>query len=184
MRNTIRLCVAAVATVFCVALAGCNSTVATGLSPVSAPGEAHKTATSPSRVLNISGDYSGTLQDSQGGSGSATAILAQEDRHAGGAIIAKQPGKTINIEIALTIAPDGHHSTRGAMVVDYPPKGSGPTCTFVTSGLYDPTTNILSGSFTALSGCSGDYGTYNLTQLCHDAVVVVDEVAWNNNPKC
>ena len=181
MTSTVRLCVAPVALSLCVALAGCSSSVSTGPAPASAQAAAHKTVASPSHVKNISGDYSGTLQDTQGGSGNATAILAQQSANAGGAIVAKQPGKTIKVEISLTVT--SSNSTSGAMVVDYPPKGSGPTCTFSTNGSYDPTTNVLSGSFTAVSGCSGDTGTYNLTQLCHDTVVT-GEVAWNNNPKC
>jgi len=137
------------------ALAACNSNTA---APAVAPSPA-----------NISGDYSGTMQDAQSGSGTATATLAQHGATAGGAIAATLASATLNAQISLTIK--SSNAVNGTMVIDYP--SGGPTCTFSTSGTYNASTNVLSGSYTAVTNCTGDTGTYSLTQQCTDTVTSV-----------
>jgi len=66
------------------------------------------------------------------------------------------------------------------MVVDY---GAGTTCTYSTTGTYSPSTNVLSGSFAAVTNCAGDTGAYSLTQLCHDTVASRIEHPFGT-PKC
>ncbi len=105
------------------------------------------------------------MQDAQGGNGTATATLAQHGAMAGGAIVDKEAGATITAQISLSI--DAANAVSGAMVVDY---ASGTTCTFSTTGSYDPTTAVLGGSYTAVTNCSGDTGTYTLTQQCSDTI--------------
>ncbi|HEY5341733.1 MAG TPA: hypothetical protein VIK27_11960, partial [Candidatus Aquilonibacter sp.] len=56
---------------------------------------------------------------------------------------------------------------KGAMVVDYT---NGTTCTFSTTGTYDTSTNVLAGSYTAVTNCTNDSGTYSLTQQCTDTI--------------
>ena len=132
----------------------------------------------PLAFSNISGDYSGTVTDSVGGTGNATATLAQHGNTAGGAITDVETGGTVVAQLSLTITTG--NSTSGAMVVDY---SGGTTCTYQTSGSYNPGTNVLSGSYSAISNCSGETGTYTLTQLCHDTVT--SGVAHPfGNPKC
>ncbi|HEY5095163.1 MAG TPA: hypothetical protein VII69_08625, partial [Candidatus Eremiobacteraceae bacterium] len=131
---------------------------------------------------NISGDYLGTFQDAQGGTGNAKGTLAQHGGNAGGGIKDKETNKTITVDISLTV--DSSNSTSGAMVVDYPPLQTGPVCTFSTTGTYDPTTNLLTGSYTARTGCAGDTGTYTLTQQCHDTVITSSMPRRENNPHC
>ncbi len=70
-----------------------------------------------------------------------------------------------NAQIALAIASD--NSLSGAIVIDYP---SGTTCTFSTSGTYNTTTSVITGSYSAVTNCSGQSGTYSLTQQCTDTV--------------
>lgn len=56
------------------------------------------------------------------------------------------------------------------MVIDYP---SGTTCTFKITGTYannGTTSAVLSGSYTAVTNCTGDTGTFTLTQQCTDTV--------------
>ena len=53
------------------------------------------------------------------------------------------------------------------MVVNYT---SGATCTFNTSGTYNASTYSLNGSYAAVTGCTGDTGTYALAQQCTDTV--------------
>jgi hypothetical protein len=136
----------------------------------------------PQHLSNISGDYVGTVQDTQGGTGNAKATLAQHDANAGGAVKVKETGQSITVDVSLTIT--SSNSTSGALVIDFPPAKSGPVCTFSTTGTYDTNGNVLSGSYTAVSGCTGDTGTYTLTQQCHDTVVTSTLPRRMNNPHC
>lgn len=136
----------------CVALAGCSGTVVTAPTPTPQP-------------ANLSGDYTGTMQDAQGGNGTATATLAQTGYTVGGAITDTMTSSTVTAQISLNLT--SSDAVSGAMVVDY---ASGTTCTFSTTGSYDPNTNVLSGSYTAVTNCSGDTGTYSLTQQCTDTI--------------
>lgn len=144
---------AAIAAAAITALSACNSSS----SPAPAPS-----------VANISGDYAGTMTDAQGGAGTATATLAQHGASAGGAITDVQASGTITAQISLAITPS--NALSGAMVVDYP---NGTTCTFSTAGTYSngaSATPQISGSYTAVTNCNGDTGTYTLTQQCVDTV--------------
>ncbi len=132
----------------CVALSACS-------------GSTSPTTPATPQPTNISGDYAGTMTDAQGGSGTATATLAQRGSTAGGAVTDKEASATLTAQISLTLS--AANATSGAIVIDY---ASGTTCTFSTTGTYDTSTNVLSGSYTAVTNCSGDSGTYSLTQQC------------------
>lgn len=133
-------------------LTGCSGSTA----PVASP---------PS---NISGDYSGTMQDAQGGSGTATGTLAQTGFTAGGAITDKEAAATVTAQISLAMT--SSNALSGSMVIDF---ANGTTCTFSTSGNYNSATAVLSGSYTAVTNCAGDTGTYSLTQQCTDTITSV-----------
>jgi len=135
-----------------VALAGCSS------------GSIAPPASTP-QPANISGDYSGTVQDAQSGSGTATATLAQTGSTAGGAITIKQAAQTVTAQISLALS--ASDAVSGSMVIDF---ASGTTCTFSTTGTYNASTSVLSGSYTAVTNCAGDTGTYSLTQQCTDTI--------------
>ena len=122
------------------------------------------------------------MQDHKGGTGNAKATLAQHGANAGGAIKDKETSESFAIDVSLTIT--AQNSTSGALVIDFPPAGSGAVCTFSTTGAYDSSTKVLSGSYMAVSGCRGDTGTYSLTQQCHDTIVSADVPRWNSNPHC
>jgi hypothetical protein len=147
----------------CLALAGCNSST---------------NSVTPPQPTNISGDYSGMMADSVGGNGDATATLAQHGFNAGGAITEVEAGGTITAQLSVQI--NSSNAVNGAMVVDY---AGGTTCTYSTSGSYDPSTNVLSGSYSAVTNCSGETGTYTLTQSCHDTITG-GEVRPLGTPKC
>jgi len=132
------------------ALSGCNGS----------------TAPAAATPTNISGDYSGTMQDAQGGSGTVTATLAQTGFNAGGTITDTETSATLSAQISLTISTA--NAVKGSIVIDYP--DNGPTCSFSTTGTYNTSTNVLSGSYTAVTNCSGDSGTYSLTQQCTDTI--------------
>jgi hypothetical protein len=170
----------AAAVVTCLLIAGCNASVPPGATRASIDGRS--SATEPQRLANISGDYAGVVQDLKGGTGNAKATLAQHGANAGGAVKDRETTETFVVDLSVTIS--SQNSTSGALVIDFPPAGSGAVCTFSTSGSYDPSTNILSGSYTAVAGCRGDTGTYTLTQQCHDTVISTALPRRENNPHC
>ena len=180
MMNTVHLSAAALAVASCLFVAGCNASAAPPTMRAATNGG--ESAPMPQRLSNISGDYVGTVQDAQGGTGNAKATLAQHVANAGGALKAKESNQSITVDASLTIT--SSDSTSGALVVDFPPLRTGPVCTFSTTGTYDPTTNVLSGSYTAVTGCTGDTGSYTLTQQCHDTVITSVLPRRENNPHC
>ena len=151
-------------------VAGCGSGTNNGTTPVM--------STAP----NISGDYTGTMNDAQSGAGQVnTATFAQAGYTAGGSMTGTFTATTLPVQMTLTITPVSN-AISGSMVIDYPPAGTGPQCTFTTSGSFNQNTNVLSGSYTAVSGCSGDSGTYSLTQQCTATVTAVRRMSLQ--PKC
>jgi hypothetical protein len=120
---------------------------------------------------NISGDYVGTMSDAQNGSGAATGTLAQHGNAVGGAITAAQ---TTTVSAQFSLALSTSNTITGTMVIDYPPANTGPVCTFSVTGSYNTSTNVLSGSYTAVTNCTSDTGTFTLTQQCTDTVTNVD----------
>jgi hypothetical protein len=156
MLDTARFSVAAFAFMSCVVLAACNSSPSS-TSPTPAPSPA-----------NLSGDYSGTMQDAVAGHGTASGTLSQQGTTAGGGITLQGSTATVTAEMTLTV--NSSNALSGAIVIDYP---SGTTCTFNTTGTYsnNGVTAGISGSYTAVTNCSGDTGTYTLTQQCQDTIV-------------
>lgn len=152
----------------CLVLTGCNSSSSPSPSPTP-------------QVPNLSGDYIGTLNDSQGGNGSATATLAQHGSSAGGAVTVTQTGGTIVAQISLAIA--SSNALSGSMVVNY---ANGTTCTFSTTGTYNSSgsTPVISGSYTAVTNCAGNSGTYTLNQQCLDTITAADRRAMALPPHC
>jgi hypothetical protein len=109
----------------------------------------------------MSGDFGGTMQDSQSGAGTATATFAQHGNNVGGSITFTRASGTVTAETSFTIATT--NAISGGLVIDYP---SGTQCTYTTTGSFDPNAGVLSGTFTAVSNCIGDAGSYSLTQSC------------------
>ncbi len=150
--DRLQLC-ASIALAACVALSGCNASTTPSPTP---------------QVANVSGDYLGTMTDTQGGTGAVSGTLAQNGSNAGGSMTVKQTGGTINAQLSLSITTS--NTLGGAMVIDYP---NGTTCTFSTSAAYTnngTNTAVIAGSYTAVTNCAGDTGTYTLNQQCTDTV--------------
>ncbi len=137
----------------CVALAGCSSG---GVLTTPAP-------------TNISGDYAGTFVDAQHGTSAATATFAQTGASAGGAIAATWNGVAIAAQTSLTIA--SSNAVAGTIVIDTP---SGAQCTFSTTGSYNTSTNVLSGTYRAITNCTGETGSYTLAQECSATATSAD----------
>lgn len=136
------------------------------------------TATAPPAIANISGDYTGSVQDSQSGSENVTGTLAQNGSSAGGSITST-PAGSLYAHFAYTVSPN--NSMSGAIVID---ETSGTTCTFSTSATYDPSTNVITGNYTAVTNCSGETGSYSLTQQCTDTVTNPSARRLFGVPKC
>ena len=144
--------VAAIAVAAALGVQGCNSGSSAGPAPT---------------IPNLSGDYTGTLADSGLGSGASTATFSQNGTALGGTIVTTLGGKAVNAAISVTVSPN--NSVIGSIVIDSPPE-PGATCTFSTNGSFDPSTNVLTGTYTAVTNCSGVTGSYTLTQQCYDTV--------------
>lgn len=108
------------------------------------------------------------MQDAQGGSGTASATLAQTGFNAGGTVTVKETAQTVSAQISLALT--SSNAVSGSMVIDF---ANGTTCTYSTSGTYNTATAVLSGSYTAVTNCAGDTGTYSLTQQCTDTITGV-----------
>jgi hypothetical protein len=141
----------------CVAFVGC----------VRSPGTERFFPPSPT---NISGQYTGTLDDAQTGSGTVTGALAQQGAAAGGQITDTEASGPIDT-VQVSLAVNRSNAVSGSMVFNYP---GGVICTMKTTGTYDSSTNVLSGSYTAVTNCSGDTGTYSLTQECTETETSAD----------
>src|SRR5450432_465301 len=131
MTYRIHMKAAALAAASCLSVAGCTSSITTPTTQAANAAASAGASTMPQNRANISGDYIGSVQDGQGGTGAAKATLAQHGPNAGGAIKDKETSQTIVADLSLTIA--SSNSTSGAMVVDYPPASTGAVCTFSTT---------------------------------------------------
>ncbi|HZZ64486.1 MAG TPA: hypothetical protein VFE17_03235, partial [Candidatus Baltobacteraceae bacterium] len=72
------------------------------------------------------------------------------------------------------------NSISGAVVQDQP---GGATCTFSTTGNYNTGSQQITGSYSAVTGCSGQTGTYTLNQQCTDTVTSLERRTMGV-PKC
>lgn len=151
---------AAIAIALCLAPAGCNKSSTPSPAPTASPA-----------VSNVSGDYTGTMSDSAGGSGTVNGLLAQNGANAGGVLTDTESSATLTAAISLRL--NSPTSTSGAMVIDYP---SGTTCTFSVTGTYtnNGASANMSGSYTAITNCAGQSGTFSLNQTCSDTVTAGD----------
>jgi hypothetical protein len=137
------------------------------------------TSSIPATPANISGDYAGTVVDSAAGTLAATALLAQHGSSAGGTITTAPGGATLVSSLSLAI--DASNAVSGTMVQDLP---GGATCSFAVTGTYATSSAVLAGSYHAITGCSGQTGTYALTQSCTDTVTSADRRPALGVPGC
>lgn len=133
-----------------IALAGCNG----GSNPPS----------NPPTVSQIAGEYTGTATDSVFGSGSAAVTLSQTASSIGGTLIETFGATTITNALAITIDLDGN--VAGSATATVPSNAN--TCGFKVTGTYANSTGNLNGNYSAYSGCSGETGSFTMTQQCTD----------------
>ncbi|MEO6912737.1 MAG: hypothetical protein ABI182_01775 [Candidatus Baltobacteraceae bacterium] len=123
------------------------------------------TATPTPSVANISGDYTGSVQDSVTGVLTASAILAQHGNSAGGTLSLTGGATTLITGVSFVISPA--NALNGTIVEDLP---NGITCTMSATGTYNSTASQITGSYSAVTGCGGETGTFTLNQQCTDTV--------------
>ncbi|HEX3457648.1 MAG TPA: hypothetical protein VHR97_06790 [Candidatus Baltobacteraceae bacterium] len=144
---------AAVATALLTACGGSGAP-----STAAVPQTALSTRTGATVTRNVSGEYAGTIDDNQDGTSAATAALAQYNDGVGGPFTVGTGSSSLISSIAFTL--DGKNLT-GTLV-----KPGTTACSFATSATYDRSNRRLAGSYYAISGCSGEQGTYTLKRKC------------------
>ncbi len=131
-----------------------------GSTAPSAPGiEAPAPAPADAATHNVSGQYTGTVDDSQRGTANASADLAQYQGAVGGTLTAIG-GTASGGSVAAWVLGGTALTGRGVGAT-----GS-QTCTFAESATYQPSRHRLNGSYHAIHGCNGDSGTFALKQHC------------------
>lgn len=109
---------------------------------------------------NLSGEYAGKVKDNVYGSGTASAFYAQYGNSLGGGLKLAFKTTTIILSVALTVSGNTTRgSTAGGLGSDY--------CTSSTKSKYNKKTDVVSGSYATVYGCTGEKGTFSLKQQCY-----------------
>ncbi len=129
-------------------------------SSVPGAGDAPQTAAATATIVNDSGDYSGSFQDSAFGAGSASASLAQDGQVVGGVINVAYGSNNVSYSVAAQTQ-DGL-SIGGAQVAEL---ASG-VCSLNVTATYHKKSHILSGTYQSANGCAGVTGSFSLQHEC------------------
>ncbi len=128
-----------------------------------AEGAAPQTPVAPfgqAAIRNVSGEYNGTITDSVFGTGSASASLAQAKHIVGGVVTASIGSVQLSNSIALQTA------TGAAFAGAQAGNVNGSACSFSLTATYAGSNNTLNGTYQAVHGCTGESGSFALTQDC------------------
>ncbi len=118
----------------------------------------------PQTVSQMAGEYAGTATDSSLGNGTAAVTLSQKASSIGGTLTTTFGATTISQSLALTIDLSGNLA--GSSVATVNP--ASPTCGFNIAAAYDPNSGVVKGTYASYSGCTGESGSFTLTQQCTD----------------
>jgi hypothetical protein len=110
-------------------------------------------------ILNVAGQYSGTVHDSAFGKGKVTASLAQDRSAVGGDFVQVYSAGKANSSLAALATGNAARGISVATVL-------GVACSFNFTGKYNAKTFVLSGGYKAVHGCSGESGTYTMKERC------------------
>jgi hypothetical protein len=138
------------------ACAGSGGGTANGVTPATAGARFGDDAGAP----NYGGQYAGTAQDSYYGKGRVTGSFAQYKSSTGGWLSFAYPKLTFRTSTVTNVSGTSGTGVSVATIDNV-------ACTFSITGKYDSSTNKLTGSYKAVHGCTGDHGTYTLTQKCY-----------------
>ncbi len=109
--------------------------------------------------IAFSGEYTGKFHDRRHGGSKLDLILSQSQGVLGGALIVAKGSQ--GLAAVVSWVPNGNTiSGTGTSSM-----GSSGYCTFSMSGTYKY--RRLTGSYTAMYGCSGQTGTFNLWHKCY-----------------
>jgi hypothetical protein len=108
----------------------------------------------------LSGQYKGTFKDSSAGTGDAAGSFSQYKTTLGGSLTVTYSKETATDEFAASINGASMAGETVALVKT-------AYCAYSTTAAYDAKTQVLSGSYKAIYGCTGVKGTYALKQLCY-----------------
>ncbi|HEY8297153.1 MAG TPA: hypothetical protein VIG32_03925 [Candidatus Baltobacteraceae bacterium] len=122
----------------------------------------------PQPLPKIAGEYTGTVQDSASGAGTTAVTFSQSGSSVGGTLAMTYGAAKIDNALALTISSGGGLAGTALATIN------NATCAFHFTGTYDETTNRVTGSYAAASGCAGQTGTYVLDRQCTDPVLNSD----------
>jgi hypothetical protein len=109
---------------------------------------------------NLTGQYSGSVSDSVLGTGTAVANFAGLADALGG-YFGFTFGSATYANAASTYASWG--GVAGVFVATI----ASNACTFAFKASYNPSSFELDGKYKAINGCSGESGTFSLTQQCY-----------------
>ncbi len=113
-------------------------------------------------AYDLAGQYTGTATDSALGSGTASTTLAETGSTLSGTVtLLAASGASLTQNVTWTIG--SNYALSGTTTI---PQSGGGSCTFASSGQYSTSTFAITGSYTATSGCTGETGTFTLTQQC------------------
>ncbi len=109
--------------------------------------------------IAFSGEYTGKFRERRHGASKLILILSQSQNTLGGALISKEGSQGLAAVVAWVA--NGHAiSGTGSSSA-----GSAGFCTFAMSGKYKY--RRLTGTYTAVYGCTGQTGTFNLWHKCY-----------------
>jgi hypothetical protein len=149
-----------------IALAGALLTACSGAGGNDVPSATSVTQGSALRVAPdtspavLSGHYKGTFTDGAYGKGKATATYSQYQNAVGGTLSIKYANATAALSVALTA--NGKSIDGNSVAID----GS-LYCTFSVQSTYTARNHTMSGTYSAVQGCTGDGGTFTLKQQCY-----------------
>jgi hypothetical protein len=158
--------------VLSLALAGCAANGSIGSPAANAAAQNDAAVQTPNIAMtNVAGQYSGVVHDSTLQKGSATITLTQSGMAAGGTFNAiYSSSKSVQSVVALSLS--GRANLRGTSVGTV----VSATCTFNEQAVYHPATYRLTGSYTAIHGCSGETGTFAVKEECYYVIPTATDV--------
>lgn len=110
----------------------------------------------------LSGQYKGTVKDTSSGTGDAKASFAAYQSGLGGTLTVKYVTSGTESTASVGLIANGS-SVNGTTVM----LEAGSYCTFSDTATYKAKTRTLSGSYTAVYGCTGESGTFTLKHQCY-----------------
>lgn len=121
---------------------------------------------------NLTGQYSGSVSDSVLGSGTAISNFVGAGGGLGGYFVftfgsANYDNPTIAGGDRDALQPNWGRGGHGDVFGGFESTIAGTACEFAYSASYSSSDNELTGSYKAVNGCSGETGTFTLTQQCY-----------------